>query len=176
MSPEQWGQIERRLNEGESAAALSREFAVSQTRISERFSKVSVIVRNAAYKLAEAQTALAALPVAQQYQAISLAEQLRRMSASLVSAATLGAQTAHRLHALANTEVEKVDDANPLDSMEALKGVGVLTKLANESSHLAVNLLNANKDRAGVFSDPADDDAVPSMIELVAPEDDSSKT
>jgi hypothetical protein len=49
---------------------------------------------------------------------------------------------------LANSEVNKVDDADPLnhDSIEALKGVGVLTKLANDSSQIAVNLLSANKD------------------------------
>ena len=124
---------------------MSREYGISQTRISERFSKVSENVRNVAKTIANAQDELAALPVAQQYQALSLAEQLRAMSASLASAATLGAQTAHRLHALANAEVAKVDDADPLQSMEALKGVGVLTKLANESSHLAVNLISSNK-------------------------------
>lgn len=145
LSPEQWSQIERRLAAGESAAALAREYAINQSQITRRVTQVSQNVRNVAKTIAHAQDELAALPVAQQYQALSLAEQLRAMSASLASAATLGAQTAHRLHALANAEVAKVDDADPLQSMEALKGVGVLTKLANESSHLAVNLISANK-------------------------------
>lgn len=145
LSPDQWSQIERRLAAGESAAALAREYGVSQATLSVRFSKDNKVVSEVARKLADAQTSLAALPVAQQYQAVSLAEQLRAMSASIASAAELGAKTAHRLHALANAEVSKVDDADPLKSMDALKGVGVLTKLANESSHLAVNLISANK-------------------------------
>jgi hypothetical protein len=49
------------------------------------------------------------------------------------------------LNALANSEVAKVDDADPLGSLEALRGVGVLSKLANESAAVALNLLAANK-------------------------------
>ena len=32
-------------------------------------------------------------------------------------------------------------------SIESLRNVGVLTKLANDSSHIALNLLAANKER-----------------------------
>lgn len=148
LTLDQWAEIERRLASGEKAADLAREYKISQTRISERISKVSEIIRNTAHKLADAQSALAELPVAQQYAAVSLAEKLRNISGSLASAAELGAKTAHRLHALANAEVGKVDDSDPLnaESISALKGVGVLTKLANESSQIAVNLLSANRD------------------------------
>ncbi|GAB3188595.1 helix-turn-helix domain-containing protein [Hydrogenophaga aquatica] len=159
LSPEQWQEIERRLAAGERAADLSREYGISQTRISERVSKVSEKVKETAHKLAEAQTALAELPVAQQYAAVSLAEKLRAISVSLANAAELGAKTAHRLHALANSEVEKVDDADPLLSMEALKGVSVLTKLANDSSQIAVNLLAANRDTVKQVNAPPENEA-----------------
>ena len=51
---------------------------------------------------------------------------------SVACAAEMGAKTGFRLHALANAEVCKVDDGNVLSdiSLLALKGVGVLTKLA----------------------------------------------
>ncbi|GAA4401200.1 helix-turn-helix domain-containing protein [Quisquiliibacterium transsilvanicum] len=148
LSPEQWAEIERRLAAGEGASALAREFGISPASVSVRVSKISKKVSETAHKLAEAQTALAELPVPQQYAAVSLAEKLRAISTSLANAAELGAKTAHRLHALANSEVEKVDDADPLrpESMAALKGVSVLTKLANDSSQIAVNLLAANRD------------------------------
>jgi Helix-turn-helix domain of resolvase len=148
LSPEQWAEVERRLSAGEKASDLAREFGISNASISVRVSKVSKTISETAHKLAEAQTALAALPVPQQYAAVSLAEKLRAISVSLANAAELGAKTAHRLHALANSEVEKVDDADPLrpESMEALKGVSVLTKLANDSSAIAINLLNANRE------------------------------
>ena len=160
LSPEQWAEIERRLAAGESASALAREFGISEGAIRKRFgsnqtiSTKSTKVREVAEKLASAQTALAELPIRQQYMAVSLAEKLRNISASLASAAELGAATAHRLHALANTEVAKVDDAEPMDSIEKLRNVGVLTKLANDSSHIALNLLSANKERVAAFSEP----------------------
>jgi hypothetical protein len=146
LTPAQWQEIERRLSNGEGASALAREFGISPASISVKFSKITKKVTETAHKLAEAQIALAELPSAQQYQALSLAEKLQNISHSLASAAELGAKTAHRLHSLANSEVNKVDDANPLASIDSLKGVGILTKLANDSSQIAVNLLSANKD------------------------------
>jgi hypothetical protein len=148
LTPDQWREIERRLGAGAKAADLSREYGISQTRISERITKVSGIVSETARKLADAQNALAQLPVAQQYAAVTLADKLRGMSDNLASAAELGAKTAHRLHSLANTQINKVDDTNPTDgdSVDAIKAVAVMVKVANDSSQLAVNLIGANKD------------------------------
>jgi len=147
LSPDQWREIEQRLLSGESASALAREFEINPSQITRKVSQVSQKVQVVAQSLAKAHTELAALPVAQQYAAVNLADKLRSISSSIASAADLGAKTAHRLHSLANNEVNKVDDADPLnpESINALKGVSVLTKLANDSSHIALSLLNANK-------------------------------
>jgi len=153
LSPQQWADIERRMSEGERASDLAREFEVHPSQITRRVSQVSQQVRNVAQKVADAQSALAELPVRQQYSALSLAEKLRNLSASVASAAELGAMTGHRLHALANSEVAKVDDADPLKSIETLKSVGVLTKLANESLVPALNLIAANKDAVKRLND-----------------------
>ena len=171
LSPEQWREIERRHAAGEGASDLAREHGVHPSQITRRVTQVSQKVRNVAQSLAKAQTELAELPVAQQYAAISLADKLRSISSSLASAAELGAKTAHRLHALANSEVEKVDDADPLnpESMEALKGVSVLTKLANDSSQIAVNLLNANRDTVKKANEPHLDEAEAPKGVLVVP-------
>ncbi len=159
LSPQQWQDIERRLSAGEGASELAREYEVHPSQITRRVSQVSQKVRNVAQNLAKAQTELAELPVPQQYAAVSLAEKLRAISVSLANAAELGAKTAHRLHALANAEVVKVDDADPLKSMDALKGVSVLTKLANDSSQIAVNLLNANRETVKEANKPQVDEA-----------------
>jgi hypothetical protein len=95
---------------------------------------------------------LQALPPAQREVAVTLADKLRSISESLASAADLGAKTAHRLQALSNAEVAKVDDAEPLGSIESLKNVGILTKLANDSAAIALNLLAANRDAVQKFS------------------------
>jgi len=153
LTPAQWAEIERRAAEGEGIRALAREFGISEGTIRLRVSTQTTQVRNVARKLADAQAELSSLPVRQQYAAVSLAEKLRNISGSLASAAELGAATAHRLHALANSEVAKVDDAEPMASLESLRNVGVLTKLANDSSHIALNLLASNKDRVKAADD-----------------------
>jgi len=153
LSPEQWAMAEARFRSGESASALGREYGVDEAVFRRRFRRDGPNVRIAAEKLAEGQLAVAALPVALRPVAIDLAEKLRNISGSLASAAELGAATAHRLHALANSEVAKVDDAEPMASLDSLRNVGVLTKLANDSSHIALNLLAANKDRVKAAED-----------------------
>jgi hypothetical protein len=159
----QWAEVERRLMAGETARSLGREFGLSETAIRKRFganqsvSLQSSQVRTVAEKLAEANIALEALPVSQRPIAVNLAEQLKSISSSLASAAELGAKTAHRLQALANNEVGKVDDADPLASVEALRGVSALTKLANDSASIALNLLSANKDAVKRLNDDGSD-------------------
>lgn len=172
LTPEQWAEIERRhLSGGESLRALAREFGVDEAAIRRRVSPQSPQVRAVAAKLADAQSALAELPVPQQYNAINLAAKLRSISDSLASAAELGARTAHRLHSLANSEVGKVDDAEPLKSMDALKSVSALTRLANDSSALAVNLLSAKVKRLGDDMEESDPEGVAPVfnIGLAAP-------
>ena len=151
LSPEQWLEVERRVIDGESIRSLAREFGVSEGAIRQRVSTQTTRVKNVAQKLAEAQSALAELPIRQQYTAISLADKLRNISDNLAAAAQYGAQTAHRLSALANSEVAKVDD--PLKSVDSLKGVAALTKLANDSAGIALNLMAANKEQIKAIND-----------------------
>ena len=159
LTPAQWAEVERRLVDGEGVRDLAREFGVAHSQITRRFShQPHQTVRNVAEKLASAQDALAALPTRQQHLAVSLADKLRNISASLACAAELGAATAHRLQALANSEVAKVDDAEPLTSLENLRGVGVLTKLANDSAATALNLLAANRETVQKLNAPPADE------------------
>lgn len=160
LSPEQWQDIERRLSAGESPSALAREFGVHPSQVTRRVSHVAQKVRDVAQQVAKAQTALAELPPQQQYNALSLADKLRSISTSLASAAELGAKTSHRLQALANSEVGKVDDAAPMESLEALKGVSALTKLANDSASIALNLLAANKETVKEMNAPKPEEEV----------------
>ena len=149
LTEKQWLEIERRILEGEAIRALAKEFGVSESTIRDRgISARAQKTKEVANQIVTAERALAELPISAQINAQNLAAKLRSISDSLASAADLGAKTAHRLQALANSEVAKVDDADPLaeESIAALKGVGVLTKLANDSSSIALNLLAANKD------------------------------
>jgi hypothetical protein len=166
LSPEQWAEVERRAAEGESTRALAREFGVDEAAIRRRVSPQTPRIKEVAAKVVEAREALATLPPAQQYVALNLADKLRSISVSLAAAAELGSKTAHRLQALANSEVSKVDDAHPLESLDNLKSVGVLTKLANDSSHIALNLLAANKETVKEANAPKPDDPEEPALEI----------
>ncbi|WP_417285053.1 helix-turn-helix domain-containing protein [Comamonas sp.] len=148
LTEKQWGEITARLVAGERAADLAREYGVSKAAVSSRVSKRAETIHSVANQVVTAERSLARLPVSEQLIAVNLASKLRAISDNLASAAQYGAQTAHRLSALANSEVAKVDDADPLkrESVEAMKGVAVLTKLANDSASIALNLLAANKE------------------------------
>ena len=156
LSPEQWSTLEQRYQAGEGARALAREYGVDEAAIRRKFVRTTPQVRDAAERLAAGQSAVAALPAALQPVAIDLAAKLRNISASLASAAELGAATAHRLHALANSEVAKVDDAEPLASAESLRAVAGLVKLGNDAAQIGVNLLAANKERIKAADDQAE--------------------
>lgn len=146
LTPEQWAEVERRASEGEVIRALAKEFGVDEAAIRRKVNPQTPQVRKMAERLAEVQTELAALPLRQQHLAVNLAEKLRNISTSLACAAELGAKTSHRLQALANSQVAKVDDADPMKSLGELRDVGVLTKLANDSAAIALNLLSANRE------------------------------
>lgn len=154
LSPAQWKEIEVRLLAGEKAADLAREFGVSKTRVSARFSGRCETVRLVAEQLVRAEVSLRKLPVTEQVAAMNLAEELRSISVHLAGAARYGAATSHRIAGIAHGIVQQVDDADPLASMESMKAVAILTKMGNDAAHVGLNLLAANKGLA--LMDPAD--------------------
>lgn len=148
LTDAQWETIKKRLLAGEKAADLAREYKVSKAAISNRVSKRIETVKAIANQLLTAEKALRSLPVSEQLLTLSLADELRAISTHLAGAGKYGAATAHRLSGIANAKVQEIDDGAPLnaESLEVLKGVAVLTKVANDSSQIGINLLNANKD------------------------------
>lgn len=158
LSPEQWAEVERRILEGESIRSLAKEFAISDVSIRERIAKNGKIagVQEVAHKIVEAERSLAALPISAQITAHNLAARLRAISENLAGAAHYGAATAHRLAGIANAKVNEIDDAAPLDgeSIDALKGVATLTKMANDSATIGLNLLAANKEQVQKLGEP----------------------
>lgn len=148
LTDRQWEEIQKRLLAGEKASDLAKEFRVSPATISGRFSKSIGNVKSVANQILATETALRSLPISEQISAISLADDLRAISKHLAGAGKFGAATAHRLTGIAHAKVQEIDDAAPLneESIEALKGVAVLTKMANDASTIGLNLLAANKE------------------------------
>lgn len=137
-----------KLRAGAGTCQVADEYGVSPSVISTRFPKKNLKVSETAMKLADAHESLAMLPLNEQYAAINLAEKLRSISHSLSDSAVLAAMTSHRLAALANAQVCKVDDVDPTseESINTLRGIALMTKLANDSSSLGLGLLSANRD------------------------------
>lgn len=156
LSPDQWGELEKALLEGESVRAQARKFGISEASIRERMRNVAKTpgVKEVASLLVEASSArsvaeraLSELPVSAQISAQNLAARLISIGHNLAAAADDGSAIARRLAAIAKTEVQKVDDVDPLSTFGHLKSVSTLMNLAKEAAHIPLNLLAANKDR-----------------------------
>lgn len=158
LTAAQWSEISKRLIAGEIASALAREFGVSKALISSRFSKRTETVKAVANQLFEADRAFSNLNVSERIDAWSIVDDLKAMSMHLAGAGKFGAATAHRLSGIANAKVGEIDDAAPLDqeSLVTLKGVAVLSRMANDASEIALNLLKANKESFDHAAGPQD--------------------
>jgi transposase-like protein len=164
LSAEQWIEIERRhVVDGESINALAAEFGVNESSIRRKIkpnkaespnpqngqnplqalAHEKVRVDAESKRIAEQ---IAELPYAKQEIVSDLARKLVSISEHLGSAAEISAASAHRLSILANQQLDKVDDVNPLKSVNELQAVALLQKMANSSSEIGLNLLRANKD------------------------------
>lgn len=153
LTEKQWQEIDARLLKGEPGRSLAREYDVSEAAIRKRFGAHKQI-KAVANQLVAAEMALEALPLGAQVSARTLADDLKEISSHLAGAARYGAATAHRLSGIAHAQVALIDDADPLGeaSIETLKGISALTKLANDSSVIPINLLNANKDSVKIIN------------------------
>jgi hypothetical protein len=157
LSEKQWVEIERRLLAGEPGRALAREFGVSETAIRKHCGSRTKQIKAVANQLFEAEKAFKSLPLSSQIQAANLLDELRAVSTHLAGAAKLGSMTAHRLAGIANQQVQMIDDSKPLEDIESLKGIAILTDLSNKAAQTGLNLLAANKERIKQLDDEARD-------------------
>jgi hypothetical protein len=155
LTDKQWDEIGKRLLTGrESARSLAREFGTSETSLRRKFPAQRKDVKTVANQIVAADAAFRALPVSSQIDTLTLVDELKAISMHLASAAKYGAATAHRLAAIANGQVDKVDDANPLESQETMQGISALTKMANEASVIPMGLLSATKGAINLAGEP----------------------
>lgn len=161
LTEKQWQQIGARLLKGEKGRVLAREFGVSEAAIRKRFGAQTKQIKDVANQLVAAETAFSALPIGAQISARTLADELKEISMHLAGAARYGAATAHRLSGIANAKVGEIDDDAPLDddSLKTLKGISVLTQMANSAAEIPIGLLKANKEQIDQMNSPETDSA-----------------
>jgi transposase-like protein len=161
LTPEQWAEVERKhLVDGAPINALAAEYGVNESSIRRRLkpkkagaaggkSPLHSLAEEKVRAEAEAKRVtaqIAQLPQTQQLIVSDLARKLSNISEHIGSAAEISAASAHRLSMLANQQLDKVDDVNPLSTAAELKTFEVLQSMANGASQIPMNLLKANKD------------------------------
>jgi predicted DNA-binding protein YlxM (UPF0122 family) len=176
LTPEQWAEVERRhLVDGESINSLADEFGVNESSIRRRIKSGKATAPNGKNRLEalaeekvradeaskRVSAQIAALPQAQQLIVSDLARKLANISQHIGSAAEISAASAHRLSIMANQQLEKVDEVNPLETAAQLKTFEVLQKMANGASEIPMNLLKANKDTIEDLNKRESDQASP---------------
>jgi hypothetical protein len=136
---------------------LAKEFGVSPAAVCVRFSERVNIQKTVAKQLADAETAVLALPVSEQISVRQLADELKAISCHLASAARVGSQTAQRLATLAHEQVGRIRTDGTVDAdanTDNLKMAMTLTAGANGAAQIGMGLLAANKDSIAVAQIP----------------------
>jgi hypothetical protein len=146
----QWQQLGQRMLAGERLTDLAKEYGVSKTSISIRFSKRNETLKGVAKLVLESKTALGRLTIPEQIAVHKQVDILQTMQNNLLSAANYGASTAHKASMQANRKMDELDDSRPLsddDNLTIAKDVMMLTKMANESSVIARDMLSDRNQR-----------------------------
>lgn len=142
LDDRQWAEIGRRIAMGEGVTALAKEFKVSKTVISERFSKRKETIKTLANTLATVEVEIEALPVNEQCSVRTMADQLKSISDRLATAANHGAFVASRMAEIAAHQAKSLkNDAEP----DAMRPVVAAMETANKASTIGMGLLAANK-------------------------------
>ena len=153
LTDKQWTDIEKRVLDGESIRSLAGQYKISDMAIRKRISSHTKPIKAIANQLATAELALEKLPISSQCKVRSLADTLKGISYHLGSAAEYGAMTSHRLSMIANAQVDKIDESDPLGNIDAIKEIAVITDLSNKSASTALNLLSANKEQTRMLNE-----------------------
>lgn len=158
LSEAQWSEVERRMLEGESIRSLAKEFKINESAIRARKSAPVEEIKTVVNQLVSAERAVKALPISAQVIARSRALMLQSIEDNVLTGAANGAATFVRLTHMANTELQKVNDADLLSEggAERLRVIAGLGKMANEAIEPAKMILNANKERIQQMADEAE--------------------
>jgi hypothetical protein len=146
LTEKQWNDIERRSKDGESNRALAKEYGINEAAVRNRINTQLKPQKELANQMAIVELAYEALPISTQVKVRNLTDELKDISQHLAGAARLGAMTSYKLANMANAQAEKINEDNPIESEDAMKSVSALNRMANDSSQIALSLLNANKD------------------------------
>ena len=156
LTDKQWQEAQARALEGESIRSLAKAFGIAESTMREKISGETAQIKSVANQIVATNMAVKALPISAQITAHSLASRLQAITENMLGAADQSAATAHRLSAIANNQVQQINDVDPFGEVgpDAMRGIAALTNLANEAAKIPLNLINANKEQMSKMQEP----------------------
>ena len=147
LTARQWIKLKSRMDAGETAADLAREYKITRQAIYDRFNGIPRKVKTAANQIVANEQALQKtlqnLTPTLQIDAWSLAADLLHASKHLGGGAKYNAMTFHKLAGMANIQAQKLDDEN-IDT-EAILNIGGLIRVSNEAAKAPMDMIKANQ-------------------------------
>ena len=142
ISPETLKELTKRYTEGETLSSLSKGTGIPISTLHRVLNEKKAQITKVSRHIAKVNREIDLLPYPDRALAIDLAGELRVTSDNLAAAGRLGAQTAHRLMALANEQAAKLDDIDPVgEDGNNLKAVIALIRTANDAAQTGLNLM-----------------------------------
>lgn len=149
LTEAQWQTVGRRLAQGEGVRALAREFKVSPSIISNRFSKHVPELKTLAARIAQDELDLEGLTLSEQTTVRRIADDLKLTASNLGKAAVHGSQAAMHLFTKAAQHTQRLkDDLQTDELIKAVETIHAIARAGNESAKPALALLK-------IFSDTA---------------------
>ena len=145
LTDRQWGEIGRRLAQGESQSSLAREFKVAQSLISARYRHKVKGIKDLAAQAVALDQQIDALPISDRSSVVTLTDNLKGITTGLASAGASGASAAAKLSKIANRMADSVTHQS---SAEDFRPVAAALETANKASTTGLGLIAANKGRS----------------------------
>ena len=156
ISPELLLELTKRHAEGATLSELSRSEGIPVSTLHRVLGAKTSQLTKVSRQIAKVNKEIDLLPYPDRSLAIDLAGELRITSDNLAAAGRLGAQTAHRLMALANEQAAKLDDVDPVgENGDNLKAVIALIRTANDAAQTGLNLMKVGTESLPTAPDTA---------------------
>ena len=157
LTEKQWAEIGRRLTKGEKVRSLAKEFGVSHTIISDRFSDRLETIKTLAKKVVRAQQemdetekAIKSLPVSDQWSVMSLADDLKAIASNMAAGSRIASENYQILQA---KQRKALDDLSDDPTQEELRVVKDLSEICNLTAKVPVALMTT-KQQAQAQAEP----------------------
>lgn len=183
LTDDEWVKAIRRvLVDGESVNSVAKDLGINEATLRRKIKpnksegdKQSKSLKELAIGKTIAESALkqiteeiAELPVASQRIVSDLSTKLTNISKHLATSAEHGAMASSKLNLMMYSEVQRFQDGaeaaimagvSPMteESVVNLKGISALSRLANLSAEIGINLLKANKEAIDGMNKPQED-------------------